>query len=219
MPRPELGGGVYTIPDVSRILRLPQHRVRLWLAEYWNGVFAKYRKKCSWGTRRDKAVGFHALIEFYIFYQLREHGVSAFRVVKAHESIAKTLKTSFPFASSRIMTDGRVVLFSPKGEVSLISADETLQLNLKEVIERYLLKIDFSEDDLAERFYPNGKNSSIVVDPHHQFGQPTVKGTNISVQALYSYHKGGESASLLSNLFELPEEQVREAIEFFSRAA
>jgi uncharacterized protein (DUF433 family) len=214
---PQLGGGIYTIPDVSRILGLPQQRARTWLIEYWNSRFSSGRGY-SWGQGKDKAINFLALIEFYVFYQLRFHGVSAQRAVKAHDLISKTLKNPYPFATSKILTDGKSVLFSPDVN-TIINADPTLQYNLKEIIERFCTKIEFGDDFLANRFFPQGTQSVIVVDPEHQFGQPVISGTNIPAETIYNYIRGGDKINFIARLYELTEKQVKDAVDFYSKAA
>ena len=63
--QPELGSGIYTLYDVSKILHLPQNKVRRWLTEYWdNRIGGKFNTRYSWGEGREKAVNFYSLIEF-----------------------------------------------------------------------------------------------------------------------------------------------------------
>jgi uncharacterized protein (DUF433 family) len=217
--KPMLGYGIYTIPDVSRILRLPQNKVRKWLYEYWNNRFAHNSvAKYSWGEGRDLSVSFFALIEFYTFYQLREHGVSAQKIQIAHESISKMLQTNYPFATSKILTDGNSVLFSPDVN-SILNADRTLQYNLKEIIEQFCLKIEFNSDLLAQKYFPDGRDSSVVIDPHHQFGQPIINSTNIPIKTLFNYFKGGEKIGFICSLYDLSDKQVKDALRFYSEAA
>jgi uncharacterized protein (DUF433 family) len=216
---PSLGYGIYTIPDVSRILRLPQNKVRKWLHEFWNNRFAhNSRRKYSWGEGRDLAVSFLTLIEFYTFFQLREHGVSAQKVQLAHNTISNALKTPYPFATSKILTDGRSVLFSPDIN-SIINADQTLQYNLKEIIIQFCVKIDFNNNYLAQKFFPDGRNSSVVIDPHHQFGQPIIEKTNVPVKTLFNFHQGGEKIHSICSLYDLSEKQVKDALKYYSEAA
>ena len=115
--KPELGGGIYTLPDITMILDLPKNRANRWLSEYWDGKFGKKRNtKYSWGTGRNKAIGFYSLIEFYTFYQLRKLGVSFQKIFKAHNIISDTFQTPYPFATSVILTDGEKILFYVDGD-------------------------------------------------------------------------------------------------------
>ncbi len=215
--RPQLGRGIYTISDISNILNLPNHRIRYWINVFWDDKLSKISEiKYSWGEKQDKAVDFYTLIEFHTFYKLRQLGISTNKILKAHSVISKSLKTNFPFASSKILTDGNSILFSPDIK-TIINADETLQYNLKEVIEPFCRKIDFNSDYLADKFWPMGKKNSIVVDPQHQFGQPIIKGTNILAETVYRMNKAGESIEFIANLYELNRKNVKDSIEYFNK--
>jgi hypothetical protein len=85
------------------------------------------------------------------------------KIVRAHQVLEDVYRTTYPFATSKILTDGKEVLF--KGEVGdIIRADETLQITIKEILEPYCKKIAFNDDSLAKRFYPFGRDSEIVID-------------------------------------------------------
>jgi uncharacterized protein (DUF433 family) len=218
--QPKLGYGVYSVSEVADLLRLPKGKVRYWLNEFWdNRLTNEANTSYSWGEKRDRSVNFYTLIEFYIFYQLRSHRISAARILKAYQLLSKKFNTPYPFASYKIMTDGKTILFSPDGD-SIVTVSESLQYNIKGIIEDFLKKIDFEENSqLAARFFPAGKNSSIVVDPHHQFGQPVVVGTNILAATLYAMHKGGEKIETIASLYELKPGQVKDAIRFYQQQA
>ena len=207
-----LGVGLYTIPDVAKILRLDKTFVRRWLHEYWGNKFNN-KSLSSWGTGRDKAIPFFTLIEFYVFYQLRRQGLSAQNIAKSHEIIGQELDTPFPFANSIILHDDKKIFYTIDGD-SIINADRSKQINFKSIIEQFCRKIDFDKDQLALRYWPLGKEKNIVVDPHHQLGQPTIKNTNILAETLYSMYTSGEKISFISSLYEVSESDVKASIEF-----
>jgi uncharacterized protein (DUF433 family) len=217
--KPSLGIGLYTIPDVANILNLDRTFVRRWLREYWGNQFlSKGRSSASWGKGREKAIHFFTLIEFYVFYQLRKQGVSAQNIAKSHEIIREELDTSFPFANSVILTDGKKIFYTRNGDL-IINADKSQQINFKSIIEEFCHKIDFGKDLNALRYWPLGKEKNIVVDPHHQLGQPTVRNTNILAETLYSMYTSGEKISFISSLYDVAESDVKASIEFFKKAA
>lgn len=215
----KLGEGIYSIPDIAFLLRLPPSRVRRWLNDFWDARLGeRYRQKYSWGEGRDKATNFYTLIEFYVFYQLRELKVGPKAIFTAHEEMAKQLNTPFPFASAKLLTDGRSVLYALQ-DGTTVKADKSKQIALRQIIEDFCKKIEFSDTQLAEKYYPLGKNNSIVVDPHHQFGQPTIVDTNILAETIYSLHSAGESNIFLSKLYQLPEKDIEAAISLFNTKA
>lgn len=214
-----VGTGIYTIPDISAILGLPQAKVKRWLLEYWNARFGKSSGSAfSDGSGRDLVTNFYTLIEFFAFYQLREEGVSTQKIIKAHQVLEKILQTNYPFAKSNIFTDGKQVLFAGVvGEI--IKADETLQLTIKEIFEPFCKKVDFNNNHLAERFFPLGKDHKIIIDPKRQFGQPVVGGTNVLTETVFNLFRGGESIEVIVGLYDLTVDQVKDAISFHRNAA
>jgi hypothetical protein len=107
-----IGNGIYTVPDVARILQLPYHKVNKWLNEYWDGKLGQaFKGKYSWRVDSTRAVGFHTLIEFYVMMQLSDAGVTPNQILKAHGELAKEFKTIFPFAQKQVIdnisTDGK----------------------------------------------------------------------------------------------------------------
>ena len=217
--KPALGIGLYSIPDMARILKLNPPFVRRWLNEYWGNRFKVGKKHFSvWGTGRGRAVHFYTLIEFYVFYQLRKQGLSAQSIAKSHEIIANELSTQFPFATSTILTDGRKILYKIDDN-TIINADRTRRLNFVTIIEDFCRQMDFGKDQLAVRYWPLGKEKNIIVDPHYQLGQPIIKNTNILAETLYRMCEAGEKVNFVATLYNVSANDVNASIEFFKKAA
>ena len=216
--QPRLGEGIYGVPEAAKILNLPLYKVRRLLKVYWNERFGKGKDLYSWGEGGATAFNFLTLIEFYVFYQLREAGVKTKEILVAHERLSVKMNTNFPFASTTLLTDGGKILFETEGG-AIVETDHSFQYNLKEIIQPFCKKIEFNGERIARRFYPLGKEKNIVVDPHHQFGQPTISGTNILPATIFSYYKGGEPIEFISNIFEISKQQVADAVEYCKLAA
>lgn len=193
--------------------------VRRWLNEYRGNKFTFGKKSnSSWGSGREKTVHFYTLIEFYVFYQLRKQGLSAQSIAKSHQVIASELKTSFPFASSTILTDGRKIFYAIDSDI-IINADKTKQINFAAILKEFCHQIDFGNDHIALRYWPLGKEKNIVVDPHHQLRQPVIKSTNILAETLYRMNAAGEKVNFIASLYDVSENDVKTSIEFFKNAA
>lgn len=214
----EIGNGIYTVPDLALILRLPQSKVRRWLTDFYDQRLANDKVKYSWGEGKSRATNFLTLIEFYIFYMLREHKIGAGKILEAHQQMSKLLKTRYPFASHNLLVNKKDILYQI-GLDTWVHADKTNQIVIHKLIQEFSKKIDFSKDSMATRFWPLGKDHSIVVDPHHQFGQPIIHGTNINAANIYSMYQSGEPLSTIGILYDLTEEQVNDAIAFCKRTA
>lgn len=212
------GSGIYTTEEVAKILGLPRVKVRRWLKDYWNARFANSSIQYSNGSGAEQVTNFNTLIEFFTFYQLREKGVSAQKIVKAHEVLAEVFKTPYPFATSNILTDGEKVLFEGNiGEI--IKADKTLQIYINQVIEPFCERIEFDKNRLAQKFYPMGKSHHVVIDPKRKFGQPVIGDTNILTETVFSLFRAGEPIEVIANLYDLKVFQVEDAINFHTRIA
>lgn len=214
----QLGNGIYTVPDLALILQLPKAKVRRWLTDFYDQRLAGSTGTYSWGEGRGRATNFLMLIEFYVFYRLREQKLSAGKILEAHQHMSKELKTCYPFASYRLLVNRKNILYGIDDD-TWVRADKTNQIVIHKMIEDFFQKIDFSENDLAKRFWPLGKDHDIVVDPHHQFGQPVIHGTNVAAATIYSMYESGETPSTIGILYDLTEQQVADAIAFCKRKA
>lgn len=212
-----LGNGIYTISEISSILNIEYHSVRRLLNDYWNNRFAKqFEENYSWEVKKSKAVSFHTMIEFYVFYQFKETGVSTKKILIAHEELMEMFKNPFPFATKEILeniqTVGNKIIINLNSDC-IMNLDATKQLNLK-FIKEFTSNIDFGNSNIAERFYPLGKSNSIVVDPNNQFGVPTIKGTNIYPETIFKMYNNKESKTFISSIYELSLKQINDSIKF-----
>ena len=216
--RPKLGNGIYTIPDTANILGIPSRTVRYWSKKIWDERLAeKGGSKYTWGEGKDKALDFYTMIELYIFHNLRKLKITPSKIFLAHRKISEALQSPYPFAHAKILSDGKEVFFQK--ELDIVNANDSLQFNLKEIVSEFMIKIDYDEGLLAQRYWPIGKKRNIVVDPQHQFGQPTINGTNILAETIYHYYQSGESINFIANIFEIKNHDVTAAIEFYNQAA
>ena len=215
----QMGSGIYTLPDISKILGYPQSKVRRYIKDYWDDRLGKklFNETYSWKNEKIKAVNFYVLIELYTCFLLREQGASAQSIMNARESMIKELDTPYPFASHKVLLAGKKILYELQDLI--VSADGSKQLNFSEIIKEFAKNIDFDKNSLAVRFWPKGKNNSIVVDPHHQFGQPVINGTNINAEGIFSMYESSEPIEAISILYDLTEKQVKDAINFYKSFA
>jgi uncharacterized protein (DUF433 family) len=226
---PVLGGGIYTVPDAGRILHLPQSRLGRWVTGYWRITEERGRVRSPglldagvWGDGKDRALNFLGLMELFTFAALRERGVSAQRIRKAREELQSRFNTPFPFASHKLLSDGRrvMVVLDDLCRERLLILGEKGQLALREILEPFCEKIEFSSrTELVSRFWPLGRERYVVIDPCHGFGRPTLRGTNTSVEAVVQMVHAGETRDAVAEMYAVPVEAVVDAVEFGERRA
>lgn len=219
--QPELGKGIYSIPDAADILGMSTGKVRRWVNKYWELEFVQTgenRSEYTWGEQREKAFHFLTLIEIIAVDSFREIGVSFPKIKMAHEKLSELLKTKYPFAHAELMSDGKRIFY--KLDASLLELDKKQQFSFTKLILPYCKKIDFQEKtQLAERFWPLGKDHRIVVDPHHSFGRPVITGTNITADAIISMLKAGESPEFIASVYGIEKKDVEDVRLFLKRIA
>lgn len=206
---PQIGEGIFLTKDVSEILQLPYPKVRNWMFDFWVDY--------SFGTKKNRAINFYTLIEFYTFYQLRLQKISSQRIKKAHAQIAKDLYTPYPFAHAAIKTHNKQIWYDYLDQ--LIKADGKKQPSIKLFIEPFLKKVEFGENNIAAKFYPLVNSKNVVVDPKHQFGQPTIMGTNIQTRTIYDLYEAGETKQNICILYDISVQQVNDTIQYYKRAS
>lgn len=217
----ELGNGVFTTQEIAQILRLPYPKVRKWILQYWDGRLGKiYERNYSWKIGNNRAVGFHTLIEFYVMMQFAEVGVKIGQVLKAHTILAKRFQTHFPFALQQVLdnisSDGLKIYL--KIDEDIITLDGSEQFNL-DIIKIFFKKLEFDQDMLASRFWPLGKESDVVCDPHRKFGQPVLDNTSIQSEAIYRMYLADEPIDFIASIYEISQKSVKDAIKFHKSAA
>jgi uncharacterized protein (DUF433 family) len=216
----QLGSGIYTIPDISKLLAIPQPKVRRYLNEYLNERSGKklFNETYSWSAdNKIKAVNFYTLIELYTCFHLQELGVRPKQILKSRMAIAKDLQIPYPFASAKLLSDGKKIWYEFKD--SIVKADDSKQTDFVEFIRQFANKIEFNSNKIAEKFWPAGRESNVVVNPRNQFGQPILNGTNINAEVIFSMYESGEPIDAIGILYDLTEKQVNDAISFYKKSA
>lgn len=219
---PKIGEGIYFLHDIAIILGLDYSLVRRWISGYWDEHF-----KSTFGEKKNRAINFYSLIEFYTFYKLREKGVSAQELRRAHKIMSDELNTNYPFAVADSFNFEKRkykshvwygVKDAETNTVNLIKADGKGQISLS-FMQTFIEKIEYDKNNLATRFFPLDNSKNVVVDPKRQFGQPTIEGTNIKTQTIYHLHLGGETNENICTLYSLTSDKVQDAINFHHKNA
>lgn len=212
--------GIYLLPDAARILRVPLTSLRLWVsgrASESNERHFPAGSLLSKGTKADKHLDFHTLIELFTIAQLRARGVSMTVIRNARQELSMRLQTPHPFALEGLMTSGRTLIKSLNEEV-LLELGTNGQTAFCKVIQPFCERLDFAKrSSLASRYYPLGREKPIIVDPSHAFGRPVIDGTNITTEAILSLLRGGEAVEDIAESFEIDPQAVLAAQAFEQR--
>src|SRR4051812_17322444 len=115
---PQAGDGVFTASDVVRIFKLDYTKVNYWFGRYVKDKFVGSERKRYYYERHGvTGINFFMLIELFVFYQMREHKISAQRILKYHSFLKNQFATDYPFATDKIILSGRELYMKLAGGV------------------------------------------------------------------------------------------------------
>lgn len=208
--------GVYTLPDAARVLRLRASKLRAWIKSEEDTKAGAF---LSQGAGRERHFDFHTLIELYAVAFLRERGVSMSAIRHARDELARRFSTPHPFALRGLLLSGRDIL-KELGDGALLELGKSGQTAFEEVLAPFCEKLEFDQSTgLASAFYPEGRQSAVVVDPRRAFGKPVIRGTGTPTETLAALIRSGDSPQQVAEDFRLRPDQVEDAWRFENRAA
>lgn len=211
----KVGEGLYTARDIATILNLPNSRVRYWLSKYAREKLPSITGYIyNFEQEKGVYVNFKMFLQIYVFTELRKKGHSNNNILKMYEAISTRYDTDYPFADYKVLSVGSKLMLEDGEDIF----DSKMQLSLKDILKSYIERIEFDNKGLAIRYFPLGKEKSIVVDPQIQNGSPTIKGTRINAKTIFLLHEAGDSIKDISYHYDISEEEIKDAIDF-SRAA
>lgn len=209
----------YSPTEAGRIVGLSVGRVRRWLLGY------QYETSGSIGrqgpvvarTENSSYASFLDLIDLLFVKRFLEYGFSLQKIRKALAE-AREIVDGHHFAQRSFMTDGENIYL----KVVESAADNMLQLFtggqwvIAPFIKSLAKQIDFDDDTgFADKWYPNGKNGRIVLDPRIAFGAPTITGKGIRTSNVYDFYRGeNDNVDVTSSWMNVSPVDVRASVKF-----
>jgi len=215
-----LNTGLYTVPEAAHLTRIPAAKIRRWIRGYSFRKGESVRHSDAvWQTEikplDDKvALSFRDLLELRFVDAFIKAGVSWSTMRRAHVNAQEELRTTHPFCSQRIATDGKNILLQQAKEDSDAALLNlvTDQREFSRIVHDFLKELEFAGDEIV--WWPLGKNRQIIVDPRRNFGQPTVAKSGVPAQILARSVRANSSEELVARWYEVQPEEIRDAIEF-----
>jgi uncharacterized protein (DUF433 family) len=218
---------MYSPAMASRLVGLEPSRVRRWLQGYEYTYTPKTsapkgRRRQSPLVHRRGALGsqyasFVDLIDLLFVKKFVEHGISVQRLRKALEE-AVDLTGEHHFAQRRFWTDGRKIFLQIKDKpaealLELLSGGQWV---IAPIIKHVAHQIEFDANTgVSTRWFPLGKDKSVVVDPSVAFGAPTIAGRGVQTANVFDLYEGeGRNIGRVSAWLDLPPNVVQHAVEF-----
>jgi uncharacterized protein (DUF433 family) len=211
-----LDAPAYSISITNRLTGINRWSVSRWLRGYkYVGGEQSPVVKSTIPTGLPYA-SFLDLIDLLFVRMFIERGFPLQTIRKALDDARKHLGTNH-FARSSFFTSGRdIILELPKDDyVALLKAG---QRAIGEIIEKLYDKLDFEEvtqHGFVCRWYPNGRDGLIMIDPQISFGRPTLMGYGVATSNIYDLYLGEkEQLEPVSEWFNIPATKIQTAVQF-----
>jgi uncharacterized protein (DUF433 family) len=219
-----LGIGLYTASEASRLLQLPAARVRRWLGGY-SGAKGNYPP--LWNPQLSRlddqlGLGFLDLMQLRIVDRIvrkTEISLQALRKALDHIRDLKLIDHHHPLATARFQTDGSRIFLETGHEVGEPILYDVLgkQYGFHRVIAPSFKDVDL---DLAiTRWWPLGKQRTVVIDPERSFGAPVASGSGVPTATLALAVEREGSTRAVTRWYPVTEREVRDAFAFERRLA
>lgn len=162
-------------------------------------------------------LSFVNLVEAHVLHAIRsQHQVPLENVRKALQYVQREFNSKHPLADQEFETNGCDLFLQKYGQLINLTRDG--QLAMKDVLQKYLKRIERDEAGLAARLYPftRGINAdafkAVVIDPNLAFGKPVLVGTGIPTVVVADRYKAGDSIDALARDYGLDRLNIEEAI-------
>lgn len=212
--------GAYTFADAARYVRAPVATVRAWFLGTNTG-WGQFQPVLQMDDSRRRMLSFRNLVELHVLNSIRKrHRVTLYRVRIAIEILSAVWESKHPLAEQDILTDGYELFARVSGLLTNVS-DYEKQTILDEVLRAALQRIERHPAGGARKLFPfptaeieSAEPRTIEINPSVQFGRPCLAGTGIPTEILYQRLRGGDEVDVLARDYEMPSEEIREAIRF-----
>jgi uncharacterized protein (DUF433 family) len=218
-----LGIGLYTAAEAARLLHLPVARVRRWLGGY-RGATHGYAP--LWTPQLPKlddqlGLGFLDLMQLRVVARIiGDTDISLQKLRRALVLARDLVHHAHPFTTARFRTDGRSLFVEIGRETKAPQLYDVLggQYGFHRVIEPSFKDVDLDVE--ITRWWPLGKQRSVVLDPQRSLGAPIAIGSGIPTATLaLAAERHGSPRQAARWYPPATEREIRDAIAFERRLA
>ena len=204
---------IFTIAETHRHLAIPASTVARWMTTEVAGKPLVHRLPQA--SPQAPSVPFVAIVEAFVLRLLRDLGMSLEDICTAVRTVRSAFGSEYALASRKITTDGVDVIVdvSRASNVREWVRARDDQRAFREVIEPYLLNIEFGADGIARRLkLPTYEGAEVIIDPRFGLGQPVLAQQKVRVQDLVDAWWGGDRIEDIAREYRVPTAEAESAI-------
>lgn len=220
-----LNAPAYSIAEASRLVNMKPWTARRYLRgyEYEYSYLGHTQRNIQPPVVKDKVdketyASFLDLIDLVFVREFLKRGFKLPTLRKALDEAREYLGTPH-FGRNVFFTSGSqsIILQLPKdgSMVALLTGGQSAMPNIIESLSDKLEFENITEFGFAYKWYPNGKDNLIVIDPEVSFGRPTLVGRGVATNNIYDLFLGENSRiDSVSNWFNIPPREIEAAVQF-----
>ena len=201
----------YGFAEAARIARVRPATARRWIAGYsCRGEGGEHS-----ATPAEGSASFADLVEVAAIRRLLDCGLSIRGIRAIVEHCRDHFQSERPLLSHRFRTDGRdafAQLDGMGGELGGVLRGKG-NTAWDEVLGPFLGTVDY-EDEWVHRWWPGGRERTVVVDPRYGYGLPVVAGTGVRTEIIRERFEAGDSPGQIERDFGVSRRAIKHALEF-----
>ena len=213
---------MYTFQEAASLASLKTQTVRNWFLGRKSGGTVVVSPLFPDGASQGSMISFLQLIETVVAAQFRKLDNVRYRNVhSAYRYARENFEVEYPFAHLNLEALGGHIIARLESEQigdSLQALDSPAQWSLPGLVLEVIRKIDY-EDDLAARWFPEGREYPIVVDPRVSSGVPTVEGRGVTVSTIFNRWRAGLKMDFIARDLALEVADVETVLQYGDRIA
>lgn len=207
---------IYEVREAASLLALPVRTLKNWLDGY------AARGKAYRPVLREAPTGSDLLTwgEFveagYLTEYRRVQKIPLPDIRDYIDSWREKLGVRYPLAHQQPYSGtDRALMDSVEVDdgVSVMYRFRDGQLTLTPWAKEFVRKVEFGSD-VAQRYWPAGRQQQVVIDPRHSFGAPTVH--SIRTEILFEMFVAGDPVDQIAEGYDLDRNNVEAAIRYES---
>jgi len=214
---------LYTVAEAAQFLGVPSSTLSTWSRGYVRRPAGRAEVQGEAivtsvdAPRGFPAIPFIGLAEGMVLAAFRRAGVSLQHIRKAVAVLDREIGIDYALASSKLYTDGAVILYdyAERKDQELAELTEVVsqQRVFSPVVAEYLKRVRYGDDGWAVTLVsPATARPVVEIDPTRGFGQPIfIHGASRVEDVIDRWHAGDPLAEVAED-FGVPLEDVEEAL-------
>src|ERR1035437_1468386 len=210
----------YTFGEAGRYLGLAESTVRSWFAGMPYGQHPNVRFfERILTPASDELLSFYDIASAHVLMALKAKGAKPDDLRDIIVGLEEEFPGDrYPLLGRNFFLFGRDVVIKRVGK--RLNLSQSRQLGIKDVMDRFLARIELDANLMPTRFSPLSTHRSrskgfIVIDPELASGRPVVKGTGIPAEIIAKRNSSGESVARLAKDYHITRRAVEEAVKYF----